>query len=220
VIPETTWTRQELDERVMQIRSTGLVPIYRFVNEHAPEVFSAGMAAAPAVAEEVAERGIRYALKRFARASARVLRKSILAAVKEMAEQVWRNYPELRRGAGRGEVVVPQISEAEAREIAIKGFTKFAETMIKETVGSWVADAFENDPDMQRRFLTHTVGREITEAFSTRLLQAFADATIRTYVQQSTNEMQLAETLWGAWGEQLKDSIEDALLNVAGVAAR
>ena len=217
---EIWWTRRDLDEKFMQIRSTELVPIYRFVNEHAPEVFSAGAAAAPAMAEAVARRGIRYALKRFARASLRLIGEGVFEAIKEMAKEIWRGHPEFRQAVRQGRAEPLHLSDAEAREIASKGVTKFMETMITETVGSAISDAFADDPDMQRRFLTHTVGREMTETLSTRLLQAVSDATIRTYIQGSANEAEFAETMYDAWGERLKDSFKDALLNAVGVSTQ
>jgi hypothetical protein len=219
VISETVWTADQLDERFTQLRSTGLVPIYDFVNQHAPDVFSAGVSAAASLGAEVAERGIRHALKRFALAAAEKIGISVWEAIKEMAKHIWRNHPELRRGAQRGEVVEPRISETEAREIAVKGVSKFIETMITETVGSWVSDAYANDPAMQRRFLTHTVCRAITETFSTHLLQAFRDATIRTYVQRSADETAFGQTLVEAWGETLAGSVEDTLRNLVGVGS-
>lgn len=205
------WTREQLDENITEFASAGLVPIYQWVDEHAPDFFTAGMGTAATATEEIARRGVRAILRKALSVTARGLEKGILAALKEYAKQIW---PLVRAEAQRRNrpvdaALVGEVAQNNPNAVNA-ALDKFVETFIDETLGSWIGGAVDRRASRQMKttLLNHTLFRPFAQIVTTRIAQAGREATFQTWVVQSSNPDDFPDTLMNAWlnqaGEELR----------------
>lgn len=199
------WTRSNIDENLTEFNSAGLVPIYRWVDEHAPDFFLAGMGTAASATEEITQRGIRAALKKAAKAGSVALFKSFLAALKEYAKCVW---PLVRAEA---QLKQRPVDAAMVLEVAEKNpagrreaLEKFVETFIDETLGAWIGSSVDRMAKLQMRqtLINSTLFRPFANLVTTRIVQAAREASFQTWVVRASRPDDFPDTFISAFANQ------------------
>lgn len=202
------WTRPNIDENLTEFNSAGLVPIYRWVDEHAPDFFLAGMGTAVSATEEITQRGIRAALRKAAKAGRTALLKSFMAALKEYAKCVW---PLVRAEA---QLKQRPVDAAMVFEVAEKNpagrreaLDKFVETFIDETLGEWIGSSVDRATklQMEQTLLNSTLFRPFANLVTTRMIQAAREAAFQTWVVGASRPDDFPDSFMSAFCRQAAD---------------
>lgn len=199
------WTRANIDENLTEFNSAGLVPIYRWVGEHAPDFFLAGMGTAATATEEIAQFGIRAALKKAIKAGSLAIAKSFLAAIKEYAKLVWPLVREEARVKQRlvDAAMVVKVAETNP-EFRNEALDKFVETFIDETLGEWIGSGIDDAAKLQMRqtLANSTLFRPFANLVTTRVVQAAREAAFQTWVVGASRPDDFPDAFMNAWVNQ------------------
>lgn len=210
------WTRANIDENLTEFNSAGLVPIYRWVGEHAPDFFLAGMGTAATATEEIAQFGIRAALKKAIKAGSLAIARSFLAAIKEYAKLVWPLVREEARVKQRPVDAAMVVKVAETNpEFCNEALNKFVEAFIDETLGEWIGSSIDEaaDQQMRRTLLNHTLFRPFAHVVTTRIAQAAREAAFQTWVEHSSRPDDFQDTFMNSWVDQAGEEMRGIVIH-------